>query len=92
MEHKKRRRIALIFRLDRISQWNRADLPGNGEQLGSLGTLLGVLLTLGSVIGGLIFARIVHAKKIDKSYVRLKGCGIAFLDSLPPFSGQPRLD
>jgi hypothetical protein len=60
-----------------------------GSSWGIWGALLGVLLILGSVIGGLIFGRIVYAKKIDESYVRLKGCGIAFLDSLPPFSGQP---
>jgi hypothetical protein len=88
-EHKKRRRLALI------SAWSGSlsgivlMFFGMGSRWGAWGALLGVLLILGSVIGGLIFGRIVHAKRIDASYVRLKGCGIAFLDSLPPFSGQP---
>jgi hypothetical protein len=86
MEHKKRRRLALI------SAWTGSlsgivlIYLGMASSWGVWGSLLGFLLILGSVIGGLIFARIVHAKKIDKTYVRLKGCGTAFLDSLPPFS------
>jgi hypothetical protein len=39
---------------------------------------------LGSIVTGMIMARIVYARKIDKSYVWLKGCGSEFLDSLPP--------
>jgi len=87
MEHKKRRRIALI------SAWTGSlsgivlIYLGMASSWGVWGSLLGYLLILGSLIGGLIFARIVYAKKIDTSYVRLKGCGSAFLDSLPPFSG-----
>ena len=33
------------------------------------------------------FGRIVYAKRIDALYVRLRGCGVEFLDSLPPFTG-----
>jgi hypothetical protein len=33
----------------------------------------------------MIFSRIVYPKRIDKEYVRLKGCGAEFLDSLPHF-------
>jgi hypothetical protein len=88
-EHKKRRRLALIFAWSGSLSGIVLMFFGMGSRWGAWGALLGVLLILGSVIGGLIFGRIVHAKRIDASYVRLKGCGIAFLDSLPPFSGQP---
>jgi hypothetical protein len=89
IEHKKRRRIALIFAWTGSLSGIVLMFLGMGSSWGVWGALLGVLLILGSVIGGLIFARIVYAKKIDKIYVRLKGCGIVFLDSLPPFSGEP---
>jgi dolichol kinase len=47
--------------------------------------LFGIVFLLGSSIAGLIFARIVFPKKIDKEFVFLKGCGNDFLDSLPDF-------
>jgi len=88
IEHKKRRRIAMTF------AWTGA-LSGivlmffaMGSSAGAWGALLGVLLILGSCIGGLIFARVVYARKIDKTHVHLRGCGTAFLDSLPPFPGR----
>ncbi len=90
MEHKKRRRNALVVAwtgsfAGAVMMW-----LGMGSSWGVWGLLLGVLLILASAIGGMIFARIVYAKRIDNSYVRLKGCGIAFLNSLPSFSGQSR--
>ena len=53
----------------------------------SVGNAGRVLITLGSLVAGMLFARVVYAKKIDKRYVRLKGCGDAFLNDLLPFSG-----
>lgn len=60
---------------------------GAASPLGIWGMLVGVLVTLGSLVAGMLFARVVYAKRIDKAYVRLKGCGDAFLNDLPPFSG-----
>jgi hypothetical protein len=44
----------------------------------------GLFGMLATIIVCMILARIVYAKRIDKEYVRLKGCGAEFLDSLPP--------
>jgi hypothetical protein len=90
-EHKKRRRIALTF------GWTGSIAGllllsngfGSGSPTAGAKMLFGILAILVSIIVGMIFARVVYAKKIDKSYVRLKGCGVAFLDSLPQFTGEP---
>lgn len=89
VEHKRRRRIALTFAWTGSLTGIVLMYFGMASSLGVWGAVLGLLLILVSVLGGMIFARIVYAKRIDPSYVRLKGCGVAFLDSLPPFSGQP---
>jgi hypothetical protein len=89
--HKNRRRNALIF------GWTGTIvglvLMGHGLGSGSSGggaeALVGILTILAAIIVSMIFARVVYAKKIDKTYVRLKGCGVAFLDSLPQFTGEP---
>jgi hypothetical protein len=60
---------------------------GAASPLGLWRMLLGMLIVLGSIVAGMLFARVVYAKRIDKIYVRLKGCGDPFLDSLPPFTG-----
>lgn len=57
----------------------RSSSPGAG--------LGGVLLILVGVVVSSSVTRILRAKRIDARYVRLKGCGAAFLDSVPPFSG-----
>jgi len=89
IEHKKRRRIALTFAWTGALSGIVLMYIGMGSSAGAWGALLGVLLILASIIGGMIFARVVYAKKIDKTHVHLRGCGTAFLDSLPPFSGEP---
>ena len=87
LEHQKRRRNAIIvawlgvllgFALFYAAAVTTSD---NSAQL-SLG---GLLLLLAGIIWGIVFGRIVHAKRIDTAYVRLKGCGTQFLESLPPF-------
>lgn len=45
--------------------------------------IIGILTMLISIIAGMIGARIVFPTRITKEQVRLKGCGDAFLDSLP---------
>jgi hypothetical protein len=87
VEHKKRGRITLLL------VWSGAlggivlMVFGMASSWGIWGALPGLLLILGSIFAALLFARIVYAKKIDKSHVYLRGCGNAFLDSLPPFPG-----
>ncbi|HKD55205.1 MAG TPA: hypothetical protein VKB72_13400 [Steroidobacteraceae bacterium] len=47
----------------------------------------GMLLILGAAVVSTAVTRILRAKRIDARYVRLTGCGTAFLDSMPPFAG-----
>ena len=47
-----------------------------------------MLLLLVSLIVAITGTRIVYAGRIDDTYVRLKGCGAAFLASLPQFPGS----
>ena len=89
-EHKKRRRNALII------GWTGTVVGlvlmfhalGSGSSGGGIEAFVGILVVLASIIVGMIFARVVYAKKIDKTYARLKGCGPEFLDSLPQFTGE----
>lgn len=82
--HKRRRVLAITL------GW-LGTLLGFGTMIAgssSGGALVGgLVLMLASMILGLIFARVVYAKKIDEAYVRLKGCGANFLDTLPEFPG-----
>ena len=47
----------------------------------------GFIVMLVAVVVSTSVTRILRAKRIDARYVRLKGCGTAFLDSMPPFAG-----
>lgn len=49
-----------------------------------LGLLL-LLATVGVIITGMFMSRILYARRIDDRYVRLLGCGEAFLAELPEF-------
>jgi hypothetical protein len=42
---------------------------------------------LGALIAGLILTRILQPQRIDKDFIRLKGCCQAFLDRFPEFHG-----
>jgi hypothetical protein len=85
--HKKRRRAVLTI------AWIGALLGivlvfiGMGTAAGPGAGLFGVLMILGSIIFGIIAGRIVTPTRIDDRYVRLKGCGEAYLDTLPDFPG-----
>jgi hypothetical protein len=83
-EHKKRRRLGLAI--------------GWGGVLAGIGLMtwgvedadhvayvpIGSLVLLISIILSMFLSRVVVARKIDQSYVWLRGCGAQFLDSLPP--------
>lgn len=85
-QHKKHRRysIALAWIL-LIAGFAVLVMGTSGEM--PLAALGGFLLFLAAIIVSATFTRIVRAKRIDAQYVRLKGCGAAFLDSMPPFPG-----
>ena len=53
-----------------------------------LAAILGSLVLLVSLIIAIAGSRIVYAGRIDDTYLRLKGCGAAFLASLLP-AGDP---
>lgn len=47
----------------------------------------GILMVLAAVLVSAIATRILRPNRIDAQYVRLRGCGPEFLDSIPPFVG-----
>ena len=53
----------------------------------SWGSSIAAILIIAAIVGGIVFGRIVYPTRIDKEYVRLRGCGADFLDSLPAFRG-----
>lgn len=87
VDHKKRRRNALAVGWLGFLFGFVLLFIGLGTDVGPWGPFLGVVVMLASVIVGMIKGRIVYASRIDKTHVRLKGCGQPFLDSLPPFPG-----
>ena len=46
--------------------------------------LVGFFTFLIAMIAGVLLARIVYATKIDDHFIRLRGCGEAFLANFPP--------
>jgi hypothetical protein len=85
--HKKRRRLAITLGWVGFLAGFALLVGAAGSDGGAGAVILGILVMLGSIVAGMIFGRVVIARRIDTSYVRLKGCGSAFLDSLPPFPG-----
>jgi hypothetical protein len=85
--HKKRRRTMITVAWIGALAGIVLVYLGMASPAGAWGAFVGMLFILGSIIFGMITGRVVVAKRIDKDYVRLKGCGEAYLDSLPPFAG-----
>lgn len=88
LEHKQRRRNAFIvgwagFALG-IGLFFAAG--ATESENGPVYVLAGIISILVGIVWGIVFGRIVYAKRIDEVYVRLTGCGTLFLDSLPPFT------
>jgi hypothetical protein len=85
--HKKRRRAVITI------AWIAALLGivliyiGAGSAAGVGAVLSGVLVILAAIIFGMVAGRVVVPTRIDDRYVRLKGCGEAYLDTLPDFPG-----
>ena len=86
-EHRARRRwIIGLGWLGAIVGLVEAITTGSNGSMGLMA--LGILVFLLSIILSMIFGRIVYPKRIDKAYVRLKGCGSEFLDALPQLPRQ----
>ena len=49
--------------------------------------VLGLLLFLGAILAGIILTHLLQPERIDQDFIRLKGCGPAFLDTFPQFHG-----
>lgn len=79
--HKKRRRIGISV------AWAMLLAGFALLFMGKLALVGGLLLILIALLVSVSATRIVRAIRIDAQYIRLKGCGSAFLDSMPPFPG-----
>ena len=80
--HRKRRNLWIaVGCLGPVVGLALAIQAGTGDNCG--GMAAGGLLLLASIVTALIMARIVYAERIEGDYVRLRGCGEAFLASLP---------
>lgn len=84
--HKKRRRIGIGIAWALLLGGIAVVFVG-AVRGGPDGAVAGVLLILVAAIVSTRVTPILRARRIDAQYVRLKGCGAAFLDSLPPFAG-----
>jgi hypothetical protein len=61
-------------------------IVGGGSENGLL-VLAGLILFLTALVAAVLLSRLIFPQRIDQDFVRLKGCGKAFLDSLPEFRG-----
>ena len=85
--HKKRRRNVIALAWFGVVAGLILNYIGMSSSAGVWGVLVGTLVVLGSIVFGMVRGRVVIPTRIDKDYVRLKGCGEPYLESLPPFPG-----
>jgi len=87
--HKSRRRIGIAIAWALLLSGVAILVLGAGQSYrgGVVAVLGGLLLILVAAVVSTIVTRILRVQRIDAKYVRLKGCGTAFLDSMPPFVG-----
>lgn len=84
--HTRRRRLGLLVGWGGLLAF--LGLLVAGVAVDGCGLMLaGGLVLLGALVAAILLARIVIPSRIDAEWVRLKGCGAAFLDSLPDFLG-----
>jgi hypothetical protein len=84
--HKARRRVWLALVWAMVMAGLALVCMGIGQGSPPAG-FSGLLLMLTSVLLAMFVARILRPQRIDVRYVRLKGCGGQFLESVPPFAG-----
>lgn len=89
VEHKQRRRNAILVAWAGVALGVGLFVAASATDSENwpLLALGGIVSILAGIIWGIVFGRVVYAKRIDKVHVRLGGCGAEFLDSLPPFAG-----
>ena len=85
--HKKRRRNIITLAWAGFLTGVVLVYLGAASSAGVWGVLVGVLVMLGAIVFGMVAGRVVVPTRIDKTYVRLKGCGEPYLETLPPFPG-----
>jgi hypothetical protein len=86
-DHKRRRRNVIATAWIGLLAGIILIYVGASSSAGVWGAGVGSLVALGSIVFGMVAGRIVIPIRIDKEYVRLKGCGRAYLETLPPFPG-----
>ena len=89
--HKRRRTIALAIGWSGVAASVTLVFAGLTGTIHPIFAALGLLLLLVTLLAVSVSGRIVHACRIDEDYIRLKGCKLAFLDSLPPFPHLSKL-
>ena len=85
--HSKRRKIGLSLIWGGLLLGVGLMFAGAVDDAGALAALGGLVLLIG-LIWGSIFARLLTPNRIDKDFIRLRGAGKDFLDSLPAFPGR----
>lgn len=85
-EHKKRRRIVIGIAWAVLVAGVALMIVGI-ENHQSVSAVVSLLLILVAAVMSTTVTRILRPNRIDAQYVRLKGCGSPFLDSMPPFAG-----
>ena len=85
--HKKRRRNVISLAWVGFISGIILIFVGASSEAGVWGALVGVVLMIASIAFGMIAGRVVIPTRIDHEYVRLKGCGKPYLQSLPEFRG-----
>ncbi|HEX7236043.1 MAG TPA: hypothetical protein VF405_03705 [Gammaproteobacteria bacterium] len=85
-DHKKRRRNVLTAAWIGVLGGGFLLFEGIASPSASaLMPLAGVVFIVGSIIVGMAMGRVVYPVRIDNDYVRVKGCGEPFLETLPEF-------
>lgn len=84
--HKRRHRIGIAISWT-LLLGSFAIMIVAGATNNGLGVAGGMLILLVALLVSVSATRILRPKRIDAQYVRLKGCGSAFLDSMPQFPG-----
>jgi hypothetical protein len=83
-EHKRRRRNVIAAAWIGVLAGILLMYAGISTSSSAQGAI-GFVATLISIVLGIAMGRVVHAARIDDQYVRLKGCGEPFLETLPDF-------
>jgi hypothetical protein len=84
--HKARRRIGVALAWTLLAAGFVLVSVGFGQGSPNAG-FGGIAVLLAAALAAVYLSRILRPQRIDSQYVRLRGCGTEFLESLPPFAG-----